>query len=93
MKLNQKSVSLTEILGLFKWNEIKEPKFDKDFYKYRAKEALNVYLRGGVKRKSYADIIAGICELAYQKDYEMAGKKTKSTVTRKLVTKPGNTSG
>lgn len=47
--------------------EIKEPKFDKDFYKYRAKEALNVYLRGGVKRKSYADIIAGICELAYQK--------------------------
>ena len=47
--------------------EIVEPKFDKDFYRYRAKEALNVYLRGGVKRKSYADIIAGICELAYQK--------------------------
>jgi len=47
--------------------EIKSPKFDKDFYRYRAKEALEVYMRGGTKRKAYADIIAGICELAYQK--------------------------
>ena len=47
--------------------EIVEPKFDKDFYRYRAKEALAVYLRGNTQRKAYADIIAGICELAYQK--------------------------
>jgi len=40
---------------------------DKDFYRTRAKEALAVYLRGGTRRDAYADIIAGICELAYQK--------------------------
>lgn len=47
--------------------EIVEPKFDKDFYRFRAKEALAVYLRGGTQRKAYQDIIAGLCELAYQK--------------------------
>lgn len=47
--------------------EIIEPKMDKDFYRTRAKEALAVYLRGGTRRDAYADIIAGICELAYQK--------------------------
>lgn len=47
--------------------ELTEPKFDKDFYRFRAKEALAVYLRGKTQRKAYADIIAGICELAYQK--------------------------
>lgn len=47
--------------------EIIEPKMDKDFYRTRAKEALAVYLRGGTQRDAYADIIAGICELAYQK--------------------------
>ena len=56
--------------------EIAEPKFDKDFYRYRAKEALAVYLRGNTQRKAYADIIAGICELAYQKGLRDGRQKT-----------------
>lgn len=47
---------------------IREPQFDKAFYKIKADEALMYYLRGGIRRRAgYRDVVAGVCELAYQK--------------------------
>jgi hypothetical protein len=48
--------------------ELKESKHDKAFYRQRADEALAHYLRGGIKRRElYKDVIARLCDLAYQK--------------------------
>jgi hypothetical protein len=57
---------------------IREPRFDKAFYKIKADEALNIYLNGGINRRSgHRDVIAGVCELAYQKGYRDGRQEAK----------------
>lgn len=58
--------------------KIKEPNFDKSFYKHKADEALMYYLNGGINRRSgFRDVIAGVCELAYQKGYRDGRQEAK----------------